>query len=220
MFHAYETGASGQYLVLALVGIATLVTASTFMGQVERALNRLYGIEQDRPTFQKYGRAFVLALTAGILGVAAFALFALGHAIGDSSGDTVAPEVWAIARWPIALALMMASIALLFRWSPRRRQPAWSWLAFGATAAVVLWSAATAALGLFFQATTTFSVTYGPLAGMIAILFWAFLSSLAILLGAAVTAQLEAVRAGRSMPRDEAKAVNNATIPTTVGATR
>jgi uncharacterized BrkB/YihY/UPF0761 family membrane protein len=112
----------------------------------------------------------------------------------------------------------MASIALLFRWSPRRRQPAWSWLAFGATAAVVLWSAATAALGLFFQATTTFSVTYGPLAGMMAVLFWAFLSSLAILLGAAATAQLEAVRAGRSMPRDEAKAAENATVPTAVRA--
>jgi len=30
-----------------------------------------------------------------------------------------------------------AAIALLFRWSPRRRQPAWSWLAYGATVAVV-----------------------------------------------------------------------------------
>ena len=48
---------------LGLVGL--LITSATAMGQFERSLNRLYGIEQDRPTLQKYGRAFVLAVTAG-----------------------------------------------------------------------------------------------------------------------------------------------------------
>ena len=100
---------------------------------------------------------------------------------------------------------MMAAIALLFRWSPRRHQPAWSWLAFGSTVSVVLWSLATLGLGLFFQASTTFSTTYGPLAGMIALLLWALLSSVAILFGAALAAQLEAVRAGAAAPRDETK---------------
>ena len=110
------------------------------MGQVERALNRLYGIEQDRPTLQKYGRALVLALTAGVLSTAAFAMFALGHGIGEGFNDDTVTEIWKIVRWPIALVLMMAAIALLFRWSPRRHQPAWSWLAFGSTVSVVLWS--------------------------------------------------------------------------------
>src|SRR5262249_27626459 len=63
VFHAYRTGASRQYFVLVVVGIATLITGATLMGQMERALNRLYGIEQDRPTLQKYGRATLLALT-------------------------------------------------------------------------------------------------------------------------------------------------------------
>jgi uncharacterized BrkB/YihY/UPF0761 family membrane protein len=59
---------------------------------------------------------------------------------------------------------------------------------------------------MFFQASTTFSTTYGPLAGMVALLLWAFLSSFAILFGAAVAVQLEAVRAGAATPRDESKA--------------
>ena len=98
---------------------------------------------------------------------------------------------------------MASAIALLFRWSPRRHQPAWSWLAFGSTVSVLLWSLVTLGLGLFFQSSTTFSRTYGPLAGMIAILLWALLSSIAVLFGAALAAQLEAVRAGVSSPRDE-----------------
>jgi uncharacterized BrkB/YihY/UPF0761 family membrane protein len=40
---------------------------------------------------------------------------------------------------------------------------------------------------------------------MIAILLWALLSSIAVLFGAALAAQLEAVRAGVSSPRDERK---------------
>jgi uncharacterized BrkB/YihY/UPF0761 family membrane protein len=101
---------------------------------------------------------------------------------------------------------MTASIALLFRWSPRRHQPAWSWLAFGSTVSVVLWSLVTLGLGLFFQSSTTFSTTYGPLAGMMALLLWALLSSVAILFGAAIAAQLEAVRAGAPAPIDLTKA--------------
>ncbi len=206
VFHAYQTGASRQYFVLAVVGITALVTGATLMGQMERALNRLYGIEQDRPTVQKYGQATLLALTAGVLAVMAFAGFALGHGIGQGIGDDTAVTVWRVLRWPLALALMTGSIALLFRWSPRRHQPTWSWLAFGAAISVLLWSLLTFALGLFFQASTAFSTTYGPLAGMMALLIWALLSSVAILFGAAVAVQLEAVRAGADAPRDEAKA--------------
>lgn len=205
VFHAYQTGASGQNLVLVVVGITTVITGTTLMGQMERALNRQYGIEQDRPTFKKYGRALVLALTAGVLSTAAFAMFALGHGIGQSLDDHTVTQVWNVVRWPIALVLMMAAIALLFRWSPRRHQPAWSWLAFGSTVSVLLWSLVTLGLGLFFQSSTTFSTTYGPLAGMIAILLWSLLSSIAILFGAAIAVQLEAVRAGAAAPKDERK---------------
>jgi YihY family inner membrane protein len=205
VFHAYQTGASGQNLVLVIIGVTTLITGTTLMGQMERALNRQYGIEQDRPTLQKYGRALALALTAGVLSTAAFAMFALGHGIGQSLNDHTVTQIWNIVRWPIALVLMMAAIALLFRWAPRRHQPAWSWLAFGSTVSVVLWSLATLGLGLFFQASTTFSTTYGPLAGMIAILLWSLLSSVAILFGAAIAVQLEAVRAGAAAPKDERK---------------
>jgi uncharacterized BrkB/YihY/UPF0761 family membrane protein len=40
---------------------------------------------------------------------------------------------------------------------------------------------------------------------MIALLLWALFSSVAILFGAAIAVQLEAVRAGAASPRDERK---------------
>ena len=70
---------------------------------------------------------------------------------------------------------------------------------------VLLWCAVTIALGLFFNVSTSFGQTYGPLAGVVALLLWAFLSATALLFGAAIAAQLESVRAGEPEPQDQEK---------------
>ena len=70
---------------------------------------------------------------------------------------------------------------------------------------MLLWGAVTVSLGLFFTASSSFGATYGPLAGLVALLLWSLLSSVALLFGAALGAQLESVRAGASEPQDEEK---------------
>ena len=60
-------------------------------------------------------------------------------------------------------------------------------------------------IGIEISVSTSFGDTYGPLAGTVALLLWAFLSSVAIFFGAAAAAQLEAVRAGAAPPQDEQK---------------
>jgi YihY family inner membrane protein len=202
---AHRAGASHRSVAL-IVGLAgALVTGTTLMGQVERALNRLYGVEQDRPTLQKYGRAFLLAITAGLLFLASFAALALGRAIGSSLSSHSTSVVWSVVRWPLALAVLGAAIALLFNWSPRRHQPGWSWLAFGAIVSVALLAIVTIALDGMFRLSSTFGTTYGPLAGIVALMIWALLASIALLFGAAIGAQLEAVRGGRPDPQSTRK---------------
>ncbi len=206
VLQAQRAGASHQYLGLAFGLVGSLVTGATLMGQVERALNRIYGVEEDRPTLEKYRRALGLAVTAGLLAASAAVLLVFGNRVGQSVGNEVLASVWDFGRWPLALVLMASAIALLFRWAPRRHQPGWSWLAFGASVSVVLWAAATLALGGFFGASNSFGKTYGPLAGIVALLLWSLLSSIALLYGAAIAAQLESVRAGEPEPQDEDKA--------------
>jgi YihY family inner membrane protein len=203
---ANAVGFYNQYLGLLFGFVGALITGTALMGQIERALNRLYGIEKDRPTMQKYGRAFLLAVTAGGCATLAFVIATFGRSIGGSSS-----AAWNILRWPIALGLTMAAVALLLRWSPRRHQPAWSWLAFGSTLAVFLWAVATLALSLFFSLSSSFGRTYGPLAGTVALLMWAFLSAVALLFGAAVAAQLEAVRSGTPTSQGRAQPEGAAT---------
>ncbi len=57
-------------------------------------------------------------------------------------------------------------------------------------------------LAAFLSLSRGFGETYGPLAGTIGLLLWTLLTALALFLGLAVAAQLEAVRAGQPEPAE------------------
>jgi YihY family inner membrane protein len=202
---AHDAGASRKYLALAFGLVGTLVTGTTALGQLERGLNRLYGVEQDRPSVRKYGLGLLLCVSVGVLVTLAFLSLALGDSVRRSTHSHALDGVWSVARWPLGLLLMATAVTLLFRWCPRRRQPAWSWIAFGSSVSVVLWFLVTLGLGMFFRLSRSFGDTYGPLAGIVALQLWALLSAIGVLYGGAVAAQLEAVRAGLPTPQDATK---------------
>lgn len=206
---AHQAGSSGQWVAIVFGTLGAVVTGTTLMGQIERAMNRIYGIEQDRGALKKYGRGLLLTLTAGSLSVIAFAGLGLGGAIASSFGGETIGTIWNVVRWPIGIALLTAAVAMIMRWAPRRHQPAWSWLSLGALVAVGLIALVTIALNLFFEFSTSFGSTYGPLAGIIALAFWGYFTSVAMLGGAALSAQLEAVRAGAAEPRSTRKLVES-----------
>jgi YihY family inner membrane protein len=201
-----EEDDSETALVLGL--ITALVSGATAMGQIERGANRIYGVERDRPAVRKYGLATLLATTAGLATFAALILVVAGSEIGAAAKDVTGwndaiDTAWSVGRWPLGALLVATAVTMIFKASPRRAQPALSWLALGAALAVVLWFAFTALLAAYVTLSHDFGDTYGPLAGLIGVLLWALLSALALFLGLAVAAQLEAVRAGRPSPVEQ-----------------
>jgi uncharacterized BrkB/YihY/UPF0761 family membrane protein len=153
---------------------------------------------------RKYANAALLAATAGTLAVLSLVVLVGGSALRDSVGwgETI-DDAWAVLRWPAGVVLAIAAIALLFERAPRRRQPEPSWLAFGAATASILWFMFMGVLVVYLEATDGFGATYGPIAGTIGVLLWTFLSAIALFLGLAFAAQLEAERAGVRAPRVE-----------------
>ncbi len=188
----------------ALVGgaIAAGIAGTATMAQVERGANRIYGTEQDRPFLHKYFTAGLLFASAGLLATLSFVVLVGGSAIRDSVGwgDTI-DTVWVVVRWPLGLVLAVGAIALLLEYAPRRRQPEPSWLAVGAATSAALWLVFMALLVAYVEVTGSFGATYGPIAGTIGVLLWTFLSAVALFVGVAFAAQLEAVRAGCPEPR-------------------
>ena len=182
---------------VAIGGFAALVAGTTALGQLERGANRIYGVERDRPPLRKYGTALLLFCTAGVSGLLALVVLVAGHALKRAfRWEGGFDAVWDLLRWPLGVLLAVIMLALLFHVVPRRRQPEPTWLMVGSGVTAVLWLTFTGVLAFFLDQSKQFGATYGPLAGMIGVLLWAFLSSLAILLGLAFAAQLEAVRAG------------------------
>ncbi len=198
---AHHVAHGHHYLALIFGILGTLYVGTIAMSQLERGLNRIYGIEEDRPPIQKYARAFIFSVSVGTLTAASFACLALGRYLFGSTKSSALSTTWAIARWPLGLALITVAVTLLFHYSPQRRQPRLSWLVFGSALSVLMWAVVTGALGLFYSQSPSFATTYGPLAGIVALLVWSFLSSCALFYGAAVAAQLELLRSGKSQPK-------------------
>ncbi|MCZ3389440.1 MAG: YihY/virulence factor BrkB family protein [Actinomycetia bacterium] len=118
---AQEAGSDHQYAVLLVGRVASLITGMTALGQFERSFNRIYGVEQDRASVQKYTRAAVLAVTVGMVASIGITMPALGRPIAEAVAASWAVDVWLIVRWPLAIVLLMvgasAVLALFLRWS-------------------------------------------------------------------------------------------------------
>jgi YihY family inner membrane protein len=202
--HEERVRDSGQ--VALSLGLLTAVVALTAaVGQVERGANRIYGVDQDRPTLRKYLRALFLTVVAGLPALVSFLLLVAGGAIGASmqrwyQWDTAAVTTWNLLRWPVSLGLTVVTVSLLFRYAPRRRQPGLSWLMVGAGLATVLWWLVSLLLAFYAAESSEFGATYGPLSGVMALLLWANLTGIALFVGVAFAAQLEARRIGISGP--------------------
>jgi YihY family inner membrane protein len=205
--------------------LAAIIALTTAMGQIERGANRIYGIERDRPALRKYGRALLMALTGGLLLQLGFVVIVAGDSLGEALaaaygwGDSF-ERAWTIGSWPAGIALAWASFTVVLERAPRRRQPAYSWLAIGSGVSLTLWLLLTGLLALYVVKSGSFGTTYGPLTGIFALLLWANLSSVALFLGVAFAAQLEAVRAGTPAPAaaDPLMAALRSNVATAPGA--
>jgi membrane protein len=90
-----------------------------------------------------------------------------------------------------------ASIFVLYRIGPARKHRRRQRLLPGVVTATLLWLAASAGLNFYIANLTNLGVTYGPIAAVIGIMLWFYLTAYAVLVGAELNAQLEGPLPGR-----------------------
>jgi membrane protein len=112
----------------------------------------------------------------------------LAH-FGLSGGAVTA---WSIARLPVAAALFLFVVALVYWAAPSQRQRAFRPLTHGAAVAVTVLMVATLGYNFYVAEFASYNATYGTSAGLIILLFWMWLAGSAILYGAEIDAVIQA----------------------------
>jgi membrane protein len=185
-------------LVMIVVGLLVAAwTVSGTMGAVLRALNRIFG--------ELEGRGFVkqraVGVTLVVLVIAAFALvfglLVLGPYLSDWTG---VGWVWWLAQWPILIGGLLVAFGLIYWLGPNRTQMRFKPVSAGSVLAVAVWLAGSAAFAIYVSMFGSYNKAWGSIAAVIVMLTWLWLSSLALLLGAELDAELEGCRDERRFP--------------------
>ncbi len=190
---------SGIVFIVSLV--TALWAASAYVGSFMAASDRIYGIAQRRPFWQSLPLRIGLALALLVLISATAAVITLvgpfGRWVADETGIGTGPlQLWTWIKWPLLIAVSLLLFALLYKFTPSRRQPPLWWLLPGAVAGVALWLVASAGFSFYLDNFASYNRVYGTLGALVAFLVWAWLVNLALLLGVEVNRDVELRRAG------------------------
>ncbi|MFW2830584.1 YihY/virulence factor BrkB family protein [Sphingomonas sp. ID0503] len=157
------------------------------------ALNVIYDQHEHRNLLVTTGISALITVGAvfvGVTGVLSASI--LGYLQDLVSGlGPVAATMIKLVTWVIAGGLASIGIAVTYRIGPDRADAKWRWLTLGSMLATLMWLVATIGFGFYAARFGDYNATYGSLGAVVVLLMWLFVSAYAILLGAAVNAEVE-----------------------------
>jgi membrane protein len=190
-------GASGSLVSIGV--LAALWSAASGMVSIRTALNAAYDARDNRRWWRQRLDALALTVLFSLFTLLALVLLVFGERIGEAVAEALGVGdmftlAWNIARWPILTVLALFGITLVYHFAPAARQP-WHWVTPGSAFALTGWLLASFALrgyvGYF-----NYNATYGSIGGVIVLMLWLYLSSLALLVGAEINSLIQRAEQG------------------------
>jgi membrane protein len=169
-----------------------LWSANAGMKAIIDALNVIYDEREKRSfvTLTLVAFAFttgvICFLLAAIAAVVAFPIALNTVGLGDFS-----ETILRILRWPALLVVMMAGLALLYRYGPSRDDAKWQWLSVGSVLAAAIWLASSLGFSWYLETFADYNATYGSLGAAIGMMMWMWISAIVILFGGELNAEIE-----------------------------
>lgn len=187
--------------LLSLSMVATLWSASNGMMAMIRTLNKAYDEEERRPYWKVRGIAVLYTIGFSAVICVALALLVFGAMIGHFTAEqgllpSALDPVWSGLNYVLSLSVMCGVFMLLYYSAPNRRIRFAETLP-GAVLTTVGWVVISWLFSLYVSHFGNFSKIYGSLGGMIVLLLWLYLGSMAILLGGELNAAIAFVKEGR-----------------------
>jgi membrane protein len=180
------------------LGFATLTSLAVSLWSANggikamfEGLNAVYH-EREKRSFLKLN-AISLALTLSLLAFLITSLLTITIIPNLLSffGLPSASAVVNVARWPVLLAVASLMIAVIYRFGPSRSKPQWRWISPGSIFAATAWVAASLLFSWYTAHFGSYNKTYGSLGAAVGFMTWIWISTLVILLGAKINAEIE-----------------------------
>ena len=172
--------------------LIALWSASGGISNMLTAITAAYDEEEKRGFIKK--RLLSLALTVGAI---LFMLIMLGIVavlpplLNSIFGSGALKWVFQVLGWLVLMVIVMVVLGILYRIAPDRDAPKIKWVSVGAVVATVIWLLASIGFSIYSSTFGNYAKTYGVFAGIVVLLFWLWLTSYAILLGAEINAESE-----------------------------
>lgn len=170
----------------------SLWSANNGIKTLFEAMNVAYG-EQERRSFLKLNLvAFCFTMGAVFIGILLIVSVGVVPLVMSTFGlSSFTDELIASLRWPIVFALIVGSIALIYRYGPSRERARWTWVILGAVLTALVWLGASLAFSWYLQNFANYNATYGSLGAVIGFMMWVWVSSVIFIIGAEINAEME-----------------------------
>jgi membrane protein len=172
--------------------LVSLWSANAGMKAIFDALNVVYD-EREKRGFFRLNAVSLLFTLAGMLFVAlALAvMIAVPPALDALRLPQPLQMAVTVARWPILVLVVALAISFVYRYGPSRDEPQWRWVSWGGAFAAVGWLAASLLFSWYAANLGKFNETYGSLGAAIGFMLWMWVSSIVLLIGAELNAEME-----------------------------
>lgn len=184
----------GHARVLSIGVLGYLWAATGGFSALIEALNVAYDVTDRRPWWRDRLQALLLTFTVGGLGLVCLLLILAGPRFGHFlliffSAPPSLAVIWPALRWIITIVTFVVALELMYYLGPHTRHGFWSTLP-GAAVAVAIWFLGSFGLSFYLGHFSNYNKTYGSLGAVIGLLLWLYISSLAVLIGAELNAEL------------------------------
>jgi membrane protein len=181
-----------QLFWVTLGALIAIWQVSAIVRANEHVLNAVYEVSEERPLRERFLLSFALAAAAIPLVLTAVLVVRLGPLVlDDVLGTGVLGEVLSFAiRWSLAIALMLATIALMVRGAPDIERP-WHWVSFGSLMVVGAWALVSLLFGLYLTEIASYGSVFGNLATIFVALEYLYVSAVVFLAGLVLDSAIE-----------------------------